>query len=639
MSVIHIPRKNELDLRAAGFLIAVGIALVCFFLRLWYLQLVIAGELADKATALRTVAVKRLAPRGLILDRNGVRLAGVKPKWVVTATPFQAKANPWVVQKLAIMLAVPEEKLWEKIKANEWRPHIPIPIFVGADIGVATKIAESGDYLPGIDVDTQPMRVLFDTLAFSHIMGYVWTPNDTDVTRLRAQGIDIPEFVGKNGIERQYEGLLQGRRGIDRFEVDNKRRLKRVVQRNAPQPGSRIMLSIDSDLQKFTTGLLQGFRGAAVAMDPTTGEILAMVSSPSFDSSLFEGGISKVDYEKLLSNPGIPELNRAVAARYAPGSTFKIVTSIAWQLGGKFNPSRTIYCPGYHELGNKKTKCLGVHGAISFHAAFTQSCNTYFATIGLEAGIEELRKVAKFCGLGEQIGIDLPSESKGTFPYADWIENKKVTWYRGDTVNASIGQGYVTTTPLQMACIAAMVANQGTIFQPHFLRAIQEPGSTSPPELQAAKQINRIELPPEFWRVLQTAMISVIESGTATKARIPNLVWGGKTGSSEHQTGSKTHAWFVGVAPTNSPKIVVSVVIEGVGHGGEFSAPIGRAMVQRYLFKPAKLPMATANAPRAPATSDRISASVSPASSNNPAIRSPDSRDRNASSTPSPANR
>ncbi len=606
MSVIHIPRKNELDLRAAGFLIAVGIALVCFFLRLWYLQLVIAPELADKATALRTVAVKRIAPRGLILDRNGVRLAGVMPKWVVTATPFQAKANPWVIQKLAVLLAVPQEKLWEKIKANEWRPHIPIPIFVGADIGVATKIAESGDYLPGIYVDTQPMRVLFDTLAFSHIMGYVWTPNDTDVTRLKAQGIEIPEYVGKNGIEREYERLLQGRRGIDRFEVDNKRRLKRVVQRNAPQPGSRILLSIDSDLQKYATGLLKGYRGAAVAMDPTTGEILAMVSSPSFDSSMFEGGISKIDYDKLLSDPGIPELNRAVVARYAPGSTFKIVTAMASQLSGKFNPNRTVYCPGYHVLGNKKTKCLGVHGAISFHAAFTQSCNTYFATIGLEAGIDELRRVAELCGLGEQTGIDLPSESKGTFPFAEWIEKKKETWYRGDTVNTSIGQGYVTTTPLQMACIAALVANQGTIFQPHLLRGIQEPGKTSPPALQAAKQINRIELPPEFWRVLHNAMVSVIESGTATKAKIPNLVWGGKTGSSEHQSGSKTHAWFVGVAPTISPKIVVSVVIEGVGHGGEFSAPIAGAIVQRYLFKPAKLDSAEAKTSTASVISERV---------------------------------
>jgi penicillin-binding protein 2 len=639
MSVIHIPRRNELDLRSAGFLIAVGIALIVFFLRLWYLQLVVAADLAEKATALRTVAVRRIAPRGLILDRNGVTLAGVKPKWVVAATPFQAKSNPWVIKKIAAMLTVPEEKLWEKIKANEWRPHIPIPIFVGANIDVATKIAESGDYLPGIEVDTQPMRVLMDTLAFSHIMGYVWTPNDTDVKRLKAQGIEIPEYVGKNGIEREYERLLQGRRGIDRFEVDNKRRPKRVVQRNAPRPGSRITLSIDSGLQKYATGLLKGYRGAAVAMDPSTGEILAMVSSPSFDSTMFEGGISKLDYEKLLNDPGIPELNRAVAARYAPGSTFKILTAIASQLSGKFNPTRTVYCPGYHELGNKKTKCLGVHGAIRFHEAFEKSCNTYFATIGLEAGIDELRKAAKFCGLGEQMGVDLPSESNGTFPFEEWIAKKQVKWYRGDTVNASIGQGYVTTTPLQMACIASLVANQGTIFQPRFLRAIQEPGKTSPPIMQGSKQTNSVELPAEFWRALQSAMVSVIESGTATRARIPNLIWGGKTGSSEHQTGSKTHAWFVGVAPIASPKIVVSVVIEGVGHGGDFSAPIGRAIVQRYLFKPTKLALANSNASRASASNERISASVAPAGSSNEAILSPDSRQRNASSTPSPANR
>lgn len=608
MSVIHAPRKPRLDHRQAGFLVVLGVAIVLMLCRLWYLQVVESDDLVAKASTLRTVAVKRLAPRGLIFDRKGILLAGVEPKWVVTAVPDAVRKNPWVLDKVASMLGVERAKLDLELKENGWRPHFPVPIHIGSSVTVATRIAESGDYLPGIDVETQPMRRYTDTNNFSHLMGYVWTPSAKDVDRLESLRADVPDYVGKDGLERSYEVQLQGKRGLDRFEVDQKRRPKRAVERRVPQAGKRLILSIDADLQRYATATMRGFRGSIVAIQPTTGEILCLVSNPTFDTKLFEGGIRFEDYRKLADDAAFPLMNRAVGGAYPPGSTFKIVTTVALHLAGKFNENRTVYCPGYHTLGKKKTKCLGVHGAISFHRAFEKSCNTYFATIGREAGIENLRRAARLFGFGESMKIDLPGEQKGTFPYEEWLNKPKNPrpWYPGDVVNTSIGQGYVQATPLQMACAASMVANEGRIFRPHLLHAIAEPGKAAQAAAVAPEILHEVDLPSTVWSSIRRAMVSVIESGTAVSARIQGVQWAGKTGSSEHRVGAKTHGWFVGFAPVDEPTISIAVVIEAMGHGGDVAAPIARSVVSHYLSAGKSDPSAPANVPSSSSSSASV---------------------------------
>ncbi|HVL39349.1 MAG TPA: penicillin-binding transpeptidase domain-containing protein, partial [Fimbriimonadaceae bacterium] len=323
MSVIHAPKQPELTGRHLVFPIAICVAFVALLLRLWYLQVVKADELAERAEYYRRSKVQKLAPRGLIYDRKGVLLAGVEPKIVVTAKPAVVKQNPWVLRKLATMLGVPLQKLEDKVRDASFRPHLPAPIHVGADIRVATRIAESGPYLPGIGVENQPMRFYPDPKSFAHLMGYVWVPSSEDVKRLGEHELKPADYVGKDGIEYVYERELMGRPGADRFEVDAKRRPTRLTGRDNAIPGKALMLTLDNDLQQLAVQLLGPHKGAVVAIEPLTGEVLCLASNPVYDLTLFQGGISSKDWDRLNKDPDVPLFNRATQSAYAPGSTFK----------------------------------------------------------------------------------------------------------------------------------------------------------------------------------------------------------------------------------------------------------------------------------------------------------------------------
>ena len=587
MSVIHAPQKREVDLREIVPLILVGVALLVMFVRLWYLQVVQADELADKARALRTNSVSRIAPRGLIFDRNGTMVAGIKPEIVVTAVPGKVNRNKWVIDKLSEMLATPADKLWDKIEQSNWRPHLPTPIFVGVPIEVAARIVENSDSLPGIGVESQPMRYYPDTVSLCHLLGYVWTPSDRDVEYLKTLSIKPADYVGKNGLERIYEGDLMGTPGEETLEFDAKRRPLRVIGRDAPVPGNRLVLGIDLKLQQKAEKLLEGHKGAAVAIDPTNGEVLCLVSTPGFDASVFQRGISTENWDALQNDEGHPLINRAIGSRYSPGSTFKIVVAIAAMRAGVFSMTRPEFCPGYIQVGNARPKCLGVHGSITFHNAFMRSCNTYFANLARRVGPDILRETAEMLGIGRKTGIDLPSENRGLVPTDEWLASRKPPrqWFPGNTVNLGIGQGEIAATPLQMACVAALVANEGVSYKPHIVRSRQKPGAESVVERVPPEILAKIDAPATFWRELKSAMTAVIESGTARgAAKIPGLVWGGKTGSAEHRKRELTHSWFVGVAPLDStPKISVCVLVEAAGHGNTVAAPIAREIVKAYL--------------------------------------------------------
>lgn len=572
-------------MRQMWFLIAVGAWLVIIFLRLWYLQVVRADELRDRAVTLRTTSVSRLAPRGLVYDRNGKLIAGIKPQIVLTAKPGLVLQNEWVLDKIAAMLDTSKEKLLEKVKDNSFRPYIAAPIFVGVSIEQATKIAEAGQHLPGIGVEYIPMRTYYDTTHYSHVMGYVWTPSEKDVNRLEGMGLKAPSYVGKNGIEHEYEADLMGVPGLERMEVDAKRRPQRVVGRDNAVPGTKLLLSIDDDLQKMAHEQLRGKRGAVVALDPNTGEVLCLVSAPTFDTKLFEGGIAKKDWDKLLNDPDKPLYNRAVLSHYSPGSTFKIVDAIAAAQRGMFNPSQHTVCNGYYKVGNRISKCLGHHGAVSFDRAFTVSCNTYFSDLGMRIGPEALKQTALELGLGADTGIDLPSEDEGVVPTLEWLEKRGLRWYPGDTVNLSIGQGAMAATPLQMACVAALVANNGVSYKPHLVHARIRPGADREPAVVTPEVLAKVDLPGSFWRQLKDAMTHVMQSGTGRGIPpIPGVTWGGKTGSAEHASNALTHSWFVGIAPIDQPKIVVAVIVEAAGHGSTVAAPLARNVIAKYLL-------------------------------------------------------
>jgi penicillin-binding protein 2 len=569
----------------------VAAAFGILFLRLWYFQVVESPTLVERADASRVAPVTRPAPRGLVFDRNGVAIATVRPEIVVTAVPNVVKKNPWVLDRVAQILGVGPEKLERKLKDAVWKPYVAAPIYVGADIRAGTKIAEDGQDLPGISVETEPMRYYPDSTSFTHVMGYVWTPGDDDVKRFVKAGKPIPGFVGKAGIERAYDSSLTGKPGAERVEIDRQRHEVRVESRDPAIPGDQLVLSLDARLQQFTNQLFKekGFVGGAVAVDPRNGEVLCLVSSPTFDQALFSGGISDEEWRQLNDNPDKPQVDRAISGAYAPGSTFKIVTTVASALAGKFNP-RTVYdCPGGFYRHGVHLKCLGVHGGLSFEEAFAKSCNTYFCNLGVAAGETAMREAAVDMGLGRRTGIEIggSSESPGVVPTLKWLRlvshKQNPPWYLGDTANLSVGQGYMATTPLQMANVVAMVANHGVSYKPHLVRLVRGPDGRGDERRIEPEVAHKIDLPKPFWEELQRALVGVVENGTARSARIPGLTWGGKTGSAEHGHEVKTHAWFVGFAPAEDPKIAICVLVESAGHGGDIAAPVAKEIVQRYM--------------------------------------------------------
>lgn len=586
MSVIYTPRKPELDGRMLIFPGVMLIALAVLFMRLWYFQVVRAPELVERADSSRSVEVTQPAPRGLIFDRNGFLIAGVKPQFVITAMPSEIKKHPEVINKVAYILSTDPKKLLSKLKEAETHPDLFSPIFAGATEKAGIRVAETRDDLPGIGVELRPMRYYPDSKSFTHLLGYVWIPRKEDVERIKAQDRKPADYVGRAGVERAYETNLMGEPGTEEREIDAKRRSVRSMGGNAATPGDQLMLSVDSELQKYATAYFaeKKYVGAVVALDPKTGEILCLVSSPTFDQNLFVGGISDNDYE-MLTDPKAkqPMIDRAIASSYPPGSTFKIVTSIAAYEKGIFDPDKHYYCGGGVKLGSHWFGCLSYHGSIGYYDAMAKSCNSFFYQLGRDAGVDYLRKACEDVGLGQRQGLEI-GDAKGTVPTEEFMA-KYGKWQGGDTFNFAIGQGYMTATPLQLANLAALVANNGTNYKPHLVHKIIPGDGKGDGTVVQPEVFKHFKASPEFWAALRKALVGVMDHGTASASKIPNVVWAGKTGSAQHgkDNNAKANAVFVGYAPEEDPKIAICVMIEGVGHGGDFAAPPARDLVQHYL--------------------------------------------------------
>ena len=613
MSVIYTPRKPELDGRMLLFPGVLLAALLILFMRLWYFQVVRAPELVERADSSRTIEVTEPAPRGLIFDRNGHLIAGVKPQFVITAKPSELKKHPEVLDKVAYILSVDVKKLQSKLKEAQSHPDLFSPIYVGASDRDGIRVAETRDDLPGIGVELRAMRYYPDSKSFTHLLGYVWTPTKDDVDRIKAQNRKPADYVGRAGVERAYETNLMGEPGTEEREIDAKRRSVRSLGGNAATPGDQLILSIDSELQKYATSYFadptRNYVGAVVAIDPKTGEILCLVSSPTFDQNMFVGGISDHDYG-LLTDPNAkhPMIDRAIASSYPPGSTFKIVTSIAAYEKGIFDPEKHYYCAGGVRLGKAWFGCLGEHHSIGYYDAMAKSCNSFFYQLGRDAGVDYLRKACADVGLGQRQGLEI-GDAKGTVPTEEFMAKKKEKWRGGDTFNFAIGQGYMDATPLQLANLAALVANNGTNYRPHLVHKIVRADGKGEGTLVQPEVFKQVKASPEFWAALRKALVGVMDHGTAAGSKIPGVVWAGKTGSAQHgkDKNAKANAVFVGYAPEEDPKIAICVMIEGVGHGGDFAAPPARDLVQHYLTEGKSKGLA--NAPASPSANAALAPS------------------------------
>ncbi|MCM0758285.1 MULTISPECIES: penicillin-binding protein 2 [Sporomusa] len=584
--------------REYGRLEIFGIIIIFIFValvsRLGYLQMAQGqyyGQLAD-GNRIRLIPI--MAPRGVFYDRNGVMLVSNRPGFTISLLPINGPVPDEVIGKLAVILNLNAEEIKEKLsqKTGSFEP-----IRVKTDVGpeIVTKIEERRSELPGVVIEIQPLRNYINNELAAHIFGYVGEINETELESGKAQGYKARDIVGKFGLERVYDKEIRGTDGGNQVEVDANGRPVQVIGKKDPIPGNNLVLTIDQRIQKAAeaaideqliylqtkAGYTNAKAAAAVVLNPKTGEVLAMVSRPTFNPNAFNGGISSKDWKLLNENPHHPMDNKAIAGVYPPGSTFKIITGAAALELGKVTPEEKILDTGTHWIIPKGNAMGEALGWINFREALSKSDNVYFYEMGNRLGIDNLEKFARMFGLGAYTGINLPGESDGLVANRRYKE--KVygeDWYLSETFDAAIGQGFQLATPLQMAVVIGQVANDGQRYKPQLVSRITGPNGEVLKTFEPEKT-GQVTLAESNWTLIQESLREVAqEGGTAATAfgDFPVAI-AGKTGTSENSHGSD-HGWFVGYGPYEDPRVAVAIIVEQGGFGSSSAVPIAKKIME-----------------------------------------------------------
>jgi penicillin-binding protein 2 len=456
--------------------------------------------------------------------------------------------------------------------------------------------------LPGVTIEVTPLRhYLHEDLA-CHILGYLGEISDNQLQSGRYPENKPGDLIGKSGVERRWHGHLSGHPGGEQVEEDAQGRRIRVLSRKPPVPGSNLYLTIDKDLQRLAEKAMSAKRGGVVAVDPNTGEILALVSRPSFDPNLFIGGIDRKTWISLSSSESSPLQDRVLTGQYPPGSIFKIIVALAALEEGLAPLDEEVFCNGAYYLGQHRFRCWKKHGhgRVNFHRAMVESCDVYFYTVGKRLGVDKIAYYSKQFGLGQATGFDVGNERGGLIPTSEWkLRRWGVPWQAGETISTSIGQSFVLVTPMQMAVMMSAVFNGGVIYKPQVTKMIKGTEGETLQEF-APEIVRKVKIKPEHLEYVKRALVGVVNQprGTGSKARHPIFKVAGKTGTAQvislekektmAQTGKvpeqfQDHAWFVAAAPAEDPKIAIAVLVENGGHGGSAAAPIAGELIEAYL--------------------------------------------------------
>ncbi|MBF0609847.1 MAG: penicillin-binding protein 2 [Magnetococcales bacterium] len=569
--------------------------------RLFYLQLLKGGTYHDLAENNRINFQPIPAPRGLIYDRYGEILVENRPDYRIQIIPELAGPLPPLLNRLQQLLGIEDKEIQQVLKqAKRQRSFLPLKVKSHLEWEELSSLESRIHTFPGTTIQVQSLRHYpYDSLS-AHVMGYLGDASDGDREVFKNEIIfRSGDLVGKSGLERRYETRLRGKEGIQEMEVNALGRIVRELRRTPPQSGEDLTLTLDIDLQKAAENSLGERPGAVVVMNPNTGEVLAMVSYPSYNPNEFIRGITNKQWKELTSHPDKPLNNKAVQGHYPPGSTFKMVVALAAMHEGVLSPSDTVFCPGFVERQNHTYHCWkrGGHGTVGVVQAIAQSCDVFFYKIAERLGVDAIERMAKYMGLGERTGIGLEGERPGLIPTKAWKRSAMNTvWYPGETLVTSIGQGYVLATPLQLACMVSTIANGGSYYQPILVRP--PPGETVVPK----KQFN---FNPNLLGYVKTGMEEVLHGprGTA-KATSPKLVRAaGKTGTSQvvrvrrtesgkainpNERRFQDHALFVCYAPVSNPELSISVIVEHGGHGSSAAAPVATRILDYYFARKEK---------------------------------------------------
>lgn len=570
--------------------------------RLGYLQIIHGMDFKQQADENRIRLLTITAPRGTFYDRNGVPLVSNRPGFSVSLIPISGPIPDDVLNKLAVILGMNVADLHKKIN-QQGSPLHPIPIKNDIGQDIVTKIREHQADLPGVVIEIQSVRNYINNDLGAHMFGYVSEISDTELEKRKAAGYKTGDIIGKFGLEKVWDKDIRGVDGGEQVEVDVTGRPIKRLGKKEPTPGNNLVLTIDARIQQAAElamdeqlrylqaklGMVNAKAAAAVAINPKTGEVLAMVSRPAFNPNLFNGGISSKDWKIINDNPFNPMQNRAISGEYPPGSTFKIVTGTAALELGKVTPEEKILDTGHHWLipkGNAMNEALGW---INFREALSKSDNVYFYEMGNRLGIDNLETYARMFGLGDYTGINLPGEANGLVANRKYKE--KVygeDWYLSETFDAAIGQGFQLATPLQIATVMSEIANGGHRYRPYLVSKVTAPtGETL--KMFSPEEVGSVKISDRNLNLIRDALHDVaLPGGTAAYVfdGFPVSI-AGKTGTAENPHGDD-HGWFVCYAPFDDPQIAIAVIVEQGGFGAEAAAPIARKMLEAAFNIPPK---------------------------------------------------
>jgi penicillin-binding protein 2 len=573
-------------------------------IRMRYLQVDQADEFKLLAEENR-INIRLIPPdRGLIYDRNGKIIANNEQNYRVVITREDAGDADLVLRRLASVIPMTPDELERAIaEVTELRAFVPVTVAERLSWEDFSKVALNAPALPGVVPEVGLSRQYPLDSDFAHVVGYVGPVSEKDLEALESPDplLKIPKFqIGKIGVEKWMEDTLRGSAGSKRIEVNSAGRVMRELERTEGQAGADIRLTINADVQNFAQARLGDESAAAVVVDVTNGDIICIASSPSFDPNLFVRGISHDDYSILTEDDHRPLANKTVSGAYPPGSTFKMVTALAALEAGVITADSKVSCPGYVEFGGRRFHCWkrAGHGTVNLARSLTESCDVFYYEVAQKVGIDKIAEMGRRLGLGQRFDIPMSAVTEGNMPDKAWkLERHKAEWRIGDTINASIGQGYVLTSPLQLAVMTARIAS-GRAVQPRLIRMVKDQELPVP-------EAEPLGLTPAMLAAVQQGMHDVVngERGTAKSSRIvdPLLTLAGKTGTSQVRNISaaerasgvisnddlpwnrRDHALFVGFAPYDNPRYAVSVVVEHGGGGSTAAAPIGRDIILSAL--------------------------------------------------------
>ena len=601
-------KDHEKDSRLVRGRVVVGaivvVVLICVLLaRLYFLQ-VVQYEYHSTLSENNRVHVQPIPPtRGLIFDRNGVVIADNRPSFSLTMT--RERSGDWQ-QVLDVIVEVleltPEDRaLFEKRTKQGRRPFEPVPILFELNEEQIARIAVNQFRLPGVEVVAQLVRHYPQGAHFAHSVGYMGRINEKELKTLDPVNYSGTHHIGKTGIERFYEAELHGQVGYEEVETNARGRVLRVLKRTDPIPGKDIVLSLDIKLQEAAEEALAGRRGAVVALDPMTGEVLAMVSQPSFDPNLFVTGISFKAYAELRDSIDRPLFNRILRGLYPPGSTIKPAVAIAGLDSGVISATSRVYDPGYYQLPNYDHKYRNWNrtgdGYVDLDTAIMRSNDTYFYDLAHKLGIDRLSTYMNQFGIGQKVSLDMFEESAGLMPSREWKRaTRRQAWFPGETLILGIGQGYMQSTPLQLAQATALIASKGKWIRPHLAKTIEGVAPVDPdpmPDIVLRDPSNWAKVNHGMQQVVHgargTARVAGVGAqyliaGKSGTAQVVAIKQGEKYDRSKVQERHRDHALFVGFAPANNPQITVSVMIENGEAGSRVASPVVRKVMDAWLL-------------------------------------------------------